>query len=40
MDYNQSPITFEFFVNPIDKAKLVNRIKEEKKDKKKIYEYT
>jgi len=30
----------EFYVNSVDKARLVNRIKEEKKDKKKIYEYT
>ena len=29
----------EFYVDSLDKARLVNRIKEEKKDKKKIYEY-
>ena len=40
MSFNHSPTVFEFFVNSIDKAKLVNRLKEEKKDKKKIYEYT
>ncbi len=40
MSFNESPVQMEFYVNSVDKARLVNRIKEEKKDKKKIYEYT